>query len=209
MSDTKNFIEELFEMAKNGSTTEGEDPNYDAIMETFKVACPVKKINLAMEEPNFINGMFLMASADSLNILKEKADLSNLTDDTILFFTNQHIVELAHIFNGILYLIENNNLIIKGKRNEIIIRFINELKKAITYHKYVEMAETILRWVDAAVDIKYLEFESYKEMIDRIGEILKLIPFVSYSTLDEIAVTAIKTYKEKMGDISNGDSSGE
>ena len=70
------------------------------------------------------------------------------------------------------------------------------------------MAETILRWVDA-VDIKYLEFESYKEMIDRIGEILKLIPFVSYSTLDEIAVTAIKTYKEKMGDISNGDSSGE
>lgn len=208
MSDTKNFIEELFKMAKDGSATEGEDPNYDAVMETFKVACPVKKINLAMEEPNFINGMFLMASADSLNILKEKADLSNLTDDTILFFTNQHIVELAHIFNGILYLIENSNLIIKGKRNEIIIRFINELKKAITYHKYVEMAETILRWVDA-VDIKYLEFESYKEMIDRIGEILKLIPFVSYSTLDEIAEIAIKTYKEKMGDINNGDNSGE
>ena len=208
MSDTKNFIEELFKMAKDGSTTEGEDPNYDAIMETFKVACPVKKINLAMEEPNFINGMFLMASADSLNILKEKADLSNLTDDTILFFTNQHIVELAHIFNGILYLIENSNLIIKGKRNKIIIRFINELKKAITYHKYVEMAETILRWVDA-VDIKYLEFEAYKEMLNRIGEILKLIPFVSYSTLDEIAEIAIKKKKKKMGDNNNGDNSGE
>ena len=208
MSDTKNFIEELFKMAKDGSTTEGEDPNYDAVMETFKVACPVKKINLAMEEPNFINGMFLMASADSLDTLKEKADLSNLTDDTILFFTNQHIVELAHIFNGILYLIENNNLIIKGKRNNIIIRFINKLKKAITYHEYVEMAETILRWVDA-VYTEYLEFEAYKEMLNRIGEILKLIPFVSYSTLDEIAEIAIKTYKEKMGDNNNGDNSGE
>lgn len=208
MSDTKNFIEELFKMAKDGSTTEGEDPNYDAVMETFKVACPVKKINLAMEEPNFINGMFLMSSADSLDTLKEKADLSNLTDDTILFFTNQHIVELAHIFNGMLYLIEYNNLIIKGKRNKIIIRFINELKKAITYHKYVEMAETILRWVDA-VYTEYLEFEAYKEMLNRIGEILKLIPFVSYSTLDEIAEMAIKTYKEKMGDINNGDNSGE
>ena len=193
MSNNKNLIEELLSMGTDNGNQ--GDPNYDEIMKNFKVSCPVKKINLTMEEPNFINGMYLIAEANSVKRLKEKADLSNLNDDTLLFFTNQHIVELANVFNGILYMLEVNNLMNSEKRTEIVIFFISRIKNVITYKNYKTIAETILS-VTHAIDLEKLN--SLKELIEKVSEIMKLIPFVSYSTLDEIAQTAINSYKESL-----------
>ena len=201
MDDNKNFIEKLFNMAKDNAGE--DDPNYDTIMENFKVACPVKKINLSMEEPNFINGMFLISSVDAINTLKEKADLSNLNDDTLLFFTNQHIVEIAHILNGMLYVLEATKIMDNKFRMSILIHFINDLKKIITYQKYIENTESLLkRWEDLRPEAR----DVLSEISKKVSEILKLIPFVSYSTLDDIAKTAIESYKkslEKKDDTNN------
>ena len=193
MEDNKNFIEELFSMAN--SNAEENDPNYDAIMENFKVACPVKKINLSMEEPNFINGMFLISSADAINTLKEKADLSNLNDDTLLFFTNQHIVEIAHILNGMLYVLEMSKIMDSKFRMSILIHFINDLKKIVSYQKYIEITESLLKiWEDLRPEAR----DTLSEISKKVSEVLKLIPFVSYSTLDDIAKTAIESYKDSL-----------
>lgn len=201
MDDNKNFIEKLFNMAKDNAGE--DDPNYDTIMENFKVACPVKKINLSMEEPNFINGMFLISSVDAINTLKEKADLSNLNDDTLLFFTNQHIVEIAHILNGMLYVLEMAKIMDNKFRMSILIHFINDLKKIVSYQRYIEITESLLKiWEDLRPEAR----DTLSEISKKVSEVLKLIPFVSYSTLDDIAKTAIESYKkslEKKDDTNN------
>ena len=55
------------------------DPNYDEFMKQFRLKCPCKKINLSVSDPNTVVGMWLIADDNSIEVLKEKADMADVS----------------------------------------------------------------------------------------------------------------------------------
>ena len=87
-----------------------DDPNFDELMKNFRLSCPVKKINLKLEEPNCIAGMYCLSSNEI--DLKSIADMSDVNDDTLLFFTNQHILINVRMYILILIIKNSVNLLL-------------------------------------------------------------------------------------------------
>ena len=185
MAETKILdIKNIFEPLK-------DDPNYDEIMKNFRLGSPVKKINLKIEEPNCIVGMYCISS-DKIN-LKNLADMSNLDDDTLLFFTNQHIVELAKILYGMLLLIIENKGTDSSNIYSIISSYINYCKEVNTYYNYKKFCKSIPERYFNLIDSN-----TKAEIVERFINILNTIIFLPYNELDNLAQAAIKEFKESM-----------
>ena len=168
-----------------------DDPNFDELMKNFRLTCPGKKINLKLEEPNCIAGMYCLSSNEI--DLKSIADISDINDDTLLFFTNQHIVELSKILYGMLLLIAENKGILKEDIYPIISAYINQCKDVHTYFNYKKFCESITS--------RYFNLTNSSisnEVISKFVDILIIIIFVPYNELDNIAKAAIKEFKENM-----------
>ena len=188
MNESTPSIKNILKMADG-------DPNaYDKLMENFKVSCPVKKINLTEDSPAGIAGMCLLTAKDFINLIKEKADLSDLDDNTILFFTNQHLVEMANVIYGMLKVIEMCDGLQEGAIYEAPAKFIQLFREPISYKKFKQKIYSI------GIFIRFKEFCKYIDIQDKIRDILLYLPFVSYSDLDEIAIAGIEDYmKQKEG----------
>ena len=173
------------------------DPNYDEMMEMIKVSCPVKKINIDIETPGGIIGMFLLSEEDPISLLESKADLEDLNDNTILFFTNQHIVELSNIINGMLGLMKLSNIITNDDDSihKAIIQFINLCKNPIDYNTY---KRNVRNW---RLCLYFKNFYASEDIINRIINILDILPFISYNNLDEIAKESISNVEDKIKEI--------
>lgn len=181
MNESKNNV---FESIEN-------DPNYDELMKNFKLTCPVKKINLVLEEPNCIAGMYCMASKDV--DIKSKADLNNVNDNTLLFFTNQHIVELAKFMYGMMLLIAENNGVAKESIISIIAEYCNECRQIIPYYKYKKYCNDIIN--------KYFNLTKSgltAKVLSKFTDIMETMIFIPYNTLDELAQTGISEFKKNM-----------
>ena len=178
-----------------------DDPNYDEVMNQFKVSCPVKKINISEETPGAIAGMFILTSENGVELLKEKADLSDLEDTTILFFTNQHLVEMCNVIYGISVAINGvpKDDSEKAKSMNAIYTFIDGCSTPITYYHYKKLI------INVHSDIVYTGYYKYYKIREKIIEILRCIPFVSYNNLDEIAKSALDEVKLMWKDIKIDD----
>ena len=175
-----------------------DDPNYDEVMNAIKVSCPVKKINIDVQTPGGVIGMFLLTDPNAIELLKEKADLEDLGENTILFFTNQHLVELSNIINGMLSLLEFSK-VINTDNNTVhrsVMEFINVCKYPVDYHTYKNQLKT---W---RTTIEFKNFFSSTDMVNKILDILEIIPFISYNNLDEIASKSIEEFKDKIEEIT-------
>ena len=154
-----------------------DDPNFDELMKNFRLTCPVKKINLKLEEPNCIAGMYCLSS--------NEIDLKSIT--------NQHIVELSKILYGMLLLIAENKGILKEDIYPIISAYINQCKDVHTYFNYKKFCESITS--------RYFNLTNSNisnEVISKFVDVLIIIIFVPYNELDNIAKAAIKEFKENM-----------
>ena len=173
------------------------DPNYDEIMNSFRVSCPVKKINIDVQSPGGIIGMALITNPNIIEILKDKADLDDLQDNTILFFTNQHIVELTNIINGILELLKLNNKITNDESDihNTILKFIALLHNPIDYKTYKN------RLHDFITSVYFKNYNTFLEISEFIIKILELLPFLSYHELDLIAEESISEFKDQIDEL--------
>ena len=184
MDESKNTIENMLKMGM------GADPNYDKVMENFKVSCPVKIINIDLETPEAVVGMYLLTWEEAINYIKEKAEIAELKDNSLLFFTNQHIVELSTVLNGMLYLLKMQNLIADENITKAIKRFINICKDPLYYTEY---KQSLREWKTNTI---FTDPKKSSEICNKIIDIMELLPFISYNTLDEIAKMGIDEFQK-------------
>ena len=191
MQNQEPKIEDILKMGTEN------DPNYDEIMETFKLSCPVKKINVDFETPAAVAGMWLMSSNEAIDELKELANLDNLNDSTFLFFTNQHILELSNILNGMIFLLEQREAANDDTRIHAIERLINLCALPHMYKEYKLEIKSITSMI---LSTGWCE---YRKATEKIASIMELLPFISYKDIDDIASKAIKEFKDAIGENEN------
>lgn len=184
----QNIMEDIFEPIKN-------DPNYDEFMKNFRLKAPVKKFNLDINQPNTIVGLWLLADENSLELLKSKADIADVNDNTILAFTNQHILELSNIIYGMSLLFVENGLLPKEDLYKFICGYLNLFNNISTYGLYKENLR-LSGYTESEKNIFFSNRSNGKTAKDKFIEIMKYIIFVSYNDLDEIAKKAISEFQE-------------
>ena len=174
------------------------DPNLTETIRQFKLNCPVKKINMTLEEPNAIGGMYIISKPNGELELESKTEMDNVFKDTILFFTNQQIVEVMNFLYGILKLFEENNYIEKDNVINMIRDFMHFAQRIPTYDMLkLEITELLNKYIDTSSMPVQMSAKFCKVMID--------VWFVSYATLDDIAKEAIESFKQATEQSKNED----
>ena len=170
-----------------------KDDKIKESLNNFKISCPVKKINLNYKMQNYMAGMWALTYInESKEYIKENADLENVNDDTILFFTNQHILELAGFIYGIHYLFISTNLLKAEDSLQCIRKIMNMCNSCPTYKMLKDLIKecTTLYFNKAAMNA------SDPRIIDHYYFIMDNVWFLSYSNLDDMTKTVIKEYNK-------------
>ena len=172
------------------------NPDIEKTFKQFKVSCPVKKINMTLETPNAVAGMYIISLDEGDKYLKDKAELNDVNDNTILFFTNQQIVEVCDFLYGILNLFAENQII---KREEIIL-FIRE---TIAFCHTVPTYKMLKEFITTQV-IKYFALPKLGTLMrDRFSNVMLYVWFISYATLDELAQEGVDSFRKSNPDSEN------
>ena len=193
----KNILEQLMEMSQNSNKE--ADPNYDEVMKNFRVKCPVRKINISIDTPAAIAGMYLLGDENAVDKLKEKADMSDLENGTLLFFTNQHAVELSNFVNGMLYIVEQNKGLSDQQRHRGVYRYLKALTDIPTYLEYSQLCHRL-----SAVFECDFKVEKLIPLYRKIEDIMLYVSFISYGDLDEFARQGINAFKENIESLKKG-----
>lgn len=172
----------------------------DAIKQGVIVAaCPVFILNLSNNNASASAGCYLITrELDELQKILEditKKDLDNIDNESLLFFSQRHLIELANILYGALSpMITNYNFTV-GYVNAIIRDIIETISKPVCYF---ELKQTIDRASNhSSKKIKESDKESFNIFLDKICTILNYIWFVPYIKLDEFSAKIVEEFKNE------------
>ena len=164
------LLEKMAEIAKQAQgQKDAPQVNMD---ELFKLNCPVFKLNFPPETPQILLGHYLIHDlSEKLEKLKGLANLSNLNDNTILFFTNRHIIELSFICYGI----------------------------AEELHDVVPIA-TVATYISKCLK-QVNRYREYKDsclanMNEGMASLMILLPFITYKDIDDLSKEAIEYFEK-------------
>lgn len=145
----------------------------------FSIVCPVFKLNLK-DNNNRIAGMYLVANDNCEKLIEEYADKLNLDDDTILYFTQRHSIEVFSILAGVF---ELTKLDIE-KYMEI---FSDNLTKfqSVSYKKLKKSTKDFLKDVEN------------KDLMNRLELILNNIWFFPYDKIDTLIRLGIDEFNKR------------
>lgn len=173
-----------------------KEPEYKNIFNAFKMTSPVYKLNIEPTNPRFVLGVYLMSHTqeDIRTLLKNKAIMDDLCDDTILFFEMRHLMELVSILYGMLTPAVTAKTITKNTikiKTDIIL---DELSKPIYYSSFKAFIKKFC--------IRLTVLNSFtQEYADRIAAVMEYIWFIPYVSLDEIVSNIIEEYQNETGEI--------
>ena len=170
------------------------NPEYEKLMSNMKVACPVKKVNYVMENPDVISGCWMIIDDNSVEKIKEKADLRDLNDYTFLFFTNQHIIELGGIVYGILSLLKTSGELTQENVMIGTWKYMGFLKELPTYKDYKDFID----YVALSNTFGLKKNSRLDKLYHKVADILLYLPFISYNDIDEFAQSAINNFKKDL-----------
>ena len=183
----------------NAITDEDVKQRIQSNLRTLSISTPVKKINLSESNPHSVAGMYILSTENGLERIKSKADMSDVNSDTILFFANQHIVELIDFLNGMWILVENIKYIDKDRRINGIRRYMNLLQSNPTYGEYCQYCKRLTTHFESNFNVS----EKMKKVYETIENITLYLPFISYNELDEIVRDGIEDFKSRVEDKNN------
>ena len=171
-----------------GNEQEFTIKDYNEYVKNLKVGCPIHKINLTVEHPNALAGMYLLTLKDPISYIDKIVDFEEVNDDTLLFFEPRHVVECCQVIYGCLSVLDNMHLL-KYSINYCIENIIKSLlTRPIFYKDFLN-----------AVSVKWLhEYDSESaKLVDKFfSHIMKNIWFVSYNDIDNMAHQAIEDFKK-------------
>jgi hypothetical protein len=169
---------------------------YKNLFNSFKSTSPVAKLNIETTDPKFVLGLYLMTktSDEIREILKPKAVMDDLNEDTLLFFEARHVMELITVINGMLTPAVTAGVIpfdtVKIKTNKLI-----EVLNVPTYY------DTFKAFLHKFCHRLNLLNSFPQDYVDRISAVFDYIWFVPYVSMDEIVNSAVKQYEQETGDI--------
>lgn len=201
-----NVLNNILNMAKNQEHP-GLDQDTINMLNQFKVQCPVRKLNFTMEDPKILLGIWIVTHPRGVDMVRNKADLSGLTNNTILVFTERHIYELACVMNGMLGPIRNMDDSLTAERCFTHVKdFMDFCKRFQTNSAYNKFWD---EWGSPGYEL-YMRGSPKATLCKQMTEIMRLLPFVSYAELDAFAQQAIheleKNLKERQEQQSQGPS---
>lgn len=174
--------------------------SYKNMVKAMKSTSPVYKLNIDPTNPQYALGVYLMSlePEEIDDLLKEKAVMDDLHDDTILFFEARHIMELINVINGMLTPAVTAKIIpqstVKIKTNKII-----ETLNVPTYYS------TFKAFIDKFCNRLMLLNSIPEWYADRVKAVFKYIWFIPYMSLDELLEVAIEAFnKASDGNDING-----
>lgn len=168
-----------------------EKIDFNKELTKFQVCCPVHKVNLIIEHPWAIAGMYMM-SMNAKDLLDGMPDKTDLNDGTRLFFEPKHVAEIAQLFNGICKLFIANSLITEDLAEAIITDIIRIplRSQGETYKSFKSLIESNLTYGFGKA------LSNNKKLYDNFLYILNNIWFIPYNKIDEIAQFAINEYSK-------------
>lgn len=192
MSDNKN---EAPNIAKTILSMSSEGREYwDKMQNAIRVDCPVKKVNLSLEQPSALAALYLLATKDGPERIKEKAKMEDLCDNTILYFAPQHTIEIGNFLQALLVIAEAIDSMAVRSMDNSASRFIRIMNITPRFAEYLET-------IDAICNISYKHVEEgnirmIKMVMARINLLMRHIPFITYADLDTFSQEAIDWFKQ-------------
>ena len=181
-------------------TMNDKNDAYQQMLNSIKSTSPVYKLNIDKTNPQYALGVYLMSlkPEEIDDLLREKAVMDDLRDDTILFFEARHIMELVNIINGLLDPAVAAKVIpqstVKIKINKII-----ETLSVPTYY------DTFKAFIDKFCNRLILLNSIPEWYTARVKTVFQYIWFIPYMSLDELLAVAIETFqKANSGNDING-----
>ena len=180
----KSIIDKLTQIVEEAKTGTPEPLNAVDLGNIFKVSSPVFKLNFPPETPQIVLGHYLALDKGKLKF-ETLVDVTNLYDDTILFFTDRHKIELAYILYGMAIQRETNH-----GQTKIVQRYLTQC--AISGTTYREYHENCHNHVSGTWEI---------------NDVMTRLPFITYNDIDELAKEAIQYFEEHPEDYHDGPNS--
>lgn len=175
---------------KTKNTVNEDMEKINKLKNEIMVQCPIHKVNLSVETPQAVAGMYLLTLPKAKDVMEDIVDLSDLHDETLLFITTRQIAEVCQIVYGILAVLEK-----QGKLNSLgVSSIVSRIYKIPTVSTYSDFAEYIESICHAFLN------KIPQPIYGNLEYIMKNIWFVSYGKIDELASTAIKEFQNAMGD---------
>jgi len=204
--EDSNVLNNILNMAKDQEHP-GLDQDTIDMLNQFKVQCPVRKLNFTVEDPRILLGMWIVTHPRGVDIIRDKADLSGLTNNTILVFTERHIYEMACVMNGMLGPIRNMDQSVTAEKCFNHVKdFMDFCKRFQTYYAYNKYWD---KWGSPGNEI-YMSSSPKAAVNKQMTEIMRLLPFISYADLDALSQQAVheleKSVKEKQNSSQPGPS---
>lgn len=161
-------------------------------LDQISVQCPVHKLNLNDDNKNSIAGSYLMTFGNVEEILKPVAQMDDLTNDTVLFFDNRHIMEMLQLFYGMARVLVDARFISADTRRDFLVDILDTINsnRAVTYYRFKSLMDQVYSDYFAAKGIKEVSMRN-------IRNILQMIWFVPYSKIDAIADQIIEEYRKR------------
>jgi hypothetical protein len=177
----------------NGLSEEDKAMNEQIMktLDTLRVQCPVHKLNLNDDNKQAIAGRYLLTFVDVEEILSPLAQMSDVTDDTILFFDNRHVAETIQLFYGMSGILVDTRFVSKETQKKFIADVVELMStnRIMTYKQLKNSMDTIHANSFAAKGIKEITMKNLKT-------IMRLIWFVPYAKIDGIADQIIEQYRK-------------
>lgn len=169
---------------------------YNKFLKQIKAGSPVHKINFNLENPNAVVGMYLITKTNMQSYLSNFVDKTDVDYNTLLVFESRHVTECCQIIYGILYILNNFELI--KFSSEFIINKIIEitLSRPLFHSKFTtDMNHFALSC--------FYNKQNIEKFIGNFVYIMENIWFVPYGQIDEMAKEAIKEFKKYEEGVNN------
>lgn len=169
-------------------------------IQSMVVDCPVKIFNVKDFDLHTLLGTYLMTMQpkEITDTLKAIVTIDKLNNDSVLFFTDRHLMELTAVLYGMF-----TPVILYGQMAErqILIRIIELINKIKNPIMYIDFKQIIDKWLTA------LKLTDGMEEVFCVlfKPVLEYIWFVPYSGLDKIMNQAKEKYNVTE-DTNGGDS---
>lgn len=173
-----------------------DDTNFDynKVFNTIKTGSPIHAINLDINNPNAIVGMYLIASKNPKEIIGEYIKKPTGDDYTILVFESRHIAECIQILYGVFSLLISmdiyEEIIIKMKLIEVM-KYL--LQYPHTYKEFKKYIESFSKEMDKSISDGD---SNYNEVMNNLIYIINNIWYLTYYDIDQILEKATKEFKD-------------
>lgn len=167
--------------------------DYSKVFNTIKTGSPVHVINLDINNPNAVVGMYLITLNNTRDFMKSYIKKPNANDNSILVFESRHVSECIQILYGVFCPLISMQIYEEPFIRELLV---NTMQYLLKYpHTYAEFKNK-LKEITEKIHKETSDNEDYERVINNLYYIINNIWYISYYDIDQILEKATEEYKK-------------